>query len=200
MLKRRCVQIAGRPVVVGSRSPRETSRDDPAHVERLYQHEMLFTAANLPPDRRADILGCWLELLNSCPLGLNVLTDDIESPVGHVDTRLLFLARAIEAIHRRKYRVSDAAIRKHDERMAALRALVTKRSLWNWARGRLRRAYEPSLEERLRMMLKDVAPTVRQLIPDARFATAFARRRNAYARGSRLPSAGLRSPTDVYKW
>ena len=166
---------------LSTRSPRADVRHGRTEdVQELYQHQLLFTAANMPADRRTDILARWLDLLTSCPLGLNVLISDIESPVGHVDSRLLLIARAIEAIHRRKYPVSEAALRKHGERMAELRGMVTKRRLWDWTRGRLRRAYEPSLEERIRTILSAVAPAIRRLIPDAGFAAAFAQRRNAY--------------------
>jgi ApeA N-terminal domain 1 len=166
---------------LSSRSPRaEQLTDDAPSAPTLYQHEVLLTAADLPPERRTQLLGAWYELLHSCPLGLNVLIDDIDAPGGYSDARLLSIARATEAIARRRYPVSESAMTTYTERMSRLQEVVADPQLRRWLRGRLLRAYEPSLEERGRRMLADVAPSVSQLVPSDRFAAAFSKRRNDY--------------------
>jgi hypothetical protein len=166
---------------LSSRSPRaDPLWDDSAAPATLHQPDMLFSAADLPQGHRAQMMMSWLELLSTCQLGMNVLIGDIDSPLGYADSRLLSIARAIEAIARRKYPIPATAMTKYEERMARLQELVIDTKLQGWVRGKLRRAYEPSLEERLRRMMADVAPAVNHLVPSKRFAADFAQRRNDY--------------------
>jgi hypothetical protein len=111
---------------------------------------------------------------------MNVLVGDIDSPLGYADSRLLSIARAIEAIARRRYPIPARAMTKYEERMAGVQESIIDAKLLQWVRGKLRRAYEPSLEERLRRMAADVSPAVNRLVPSKRFAFSFAQRRNDY--------------------
>jgi hypothetical protein len=166
---------------LSSRSPRADPEWEEAPAPAaLHQPDMLFSAADLPEERRSQMMTAWLELLTSCQLGMNVLIGDIDSPLGYADSRLLSIARAIEAIARRRYPIPASAMTKYEERMAAVQESITDAKLSGWVRGKLRRAYEPSLEERLRRMAVDVSPAVKRLVPSTRFAFSFAQRRNDY--------------------
>jgi hypothetical protein len=141
---------------------------------------MLLTVADWPADRRPSMLARWAEIAKLYPLTLNIVTADIEEATGHVDSRLLLLARALEGLHRRRYPVSEAVREKHAARMTSLRALVADRSLWRWAHGHLRRGYEPSLESRVKALLDATGDSLQGLIPDHAYCRAFADYRNAY--------------------
>jgi hypothetical protein len=78
---------------------------------------MLFSAAELRQENRAGVMASWLELLRSCQLGMNVFIGDIDSPLGYANSRLLSIARAIEAIARRKYPIPTAAMAQYEERL-----------------------------------------------------------------------------------
>ena len=166
---------------LSSRSPpADPLWDNSAAPAALHQPDMLFSAAELRQETRAEVIASWLELLRSCQLGMNVFIGDIDSPLGYADSRLLSIARAIEAIARRKYPIPTAAMAQYEERMAGLQESVVDPKLLRWVRGRLGWAYEPSLEQRLRRMMADVAPAVNHLVPSKRFAADFAQRRNDY--------------------
>jgi hypothetical protein len=166
---------------LSSRSPRaDPDWDDALAPATLHQPDILFSAADLTEERRSQMLNAWLELLTSCQLGMNVLIGDIDSPLGYADSRLLSIARAIEAIARRRYPIPASARTTYEGRMAALQESITDAKLLRWVRGKLRRAYEPSLEERIQRMAADVSPAVQRLVPSKRFAFSFAQRRNDY--------------------
>jgi hypothetical protein len=166
---------------LSSRSPRaDPDWDDAPAPATLHQPDMLFSAAELTEERRSQTLKAWLELLTSCQLGMNVLIGDIDAPLGYADSRLLSIARAIEAIARRRYPIPASAMTTYEERMAAVQESITAVKLLRWVRGKLQRAYEPSLDERLRKMVADVSPAVNQMVPTKRFAFSFAQRRNDY--------------------
>jgi hypothetical protein len=166
---------------LSSRSPRaDPDWDDAPAPATLHQPDMLFSAAELTEARRSQVLAAWLGLLTSCQLGMNVLIGDIDSPLGYADSRLLSIARAIEAIARRRYPIAASAMTTYEEQMAAVQESITDAKLLRWVRGKLRRAYEPSLEKRLRRMAADVSPAVHRLVPSTRFAFSFAQRRNDY--------------------
>jgi hypothetical protein len=171
---RECEWLSQRPI--GLIHEQQT----PNGGEVLYLHEMLFTAQDWPPEARGPTLAAWSEMYRMYALTCNVVAEDIGKEGTAVDSRLLLLARAAEALHRRKYPVPDDARAAHQVRMERLRDLVTDSRLWQWVGGLLRRAYEPSFEARVRRLLLDVQTAVSELIPSSDFCGEFARHRNAY--------------------
>jgi hypothetical protein len=157
----------------------------------LHPHEMLFNATDLPAERRGAIMAAWSSCVELYALTLNVLIQDIEAPLTAADSRLLLLSRAAEALHRRRYPVDETALARYQERMSTLRALITTPALWRWVRGLLSRAYEPSFEQRLQKLRRDVSTALDALIPTGPFAARLARHRNVYTHGDIADASAL---------
>jgi hypothetical protein len=155
-----------------------------ARAEARSWFEMLLHGAN-PLFKFGDFVPLWYALYSSLGTATDRLFASDYVPHYFTDDRFFVAVQALEAVHRRLYQPDAAHQASVEEKVARFReaiASLPEKERRSVDRMVSQRWEEPSLEERLKMIVESVAPAMASALPDPQaFAERSAALRNYMA-------------------
>jgi hypothetical protein len=145
----------------------------------IFPPSMLFSLVDHPVGW-SGLLPAWLRLVEKASNATDILLGIKYAPPAFTDNRLILLAEAAEAYHRRLFPdrgVSAASLRNAEMALASVDERVGE-----WLRLKLRHATEPSLRARLADLVRLARPAIDALVSRKDpLALEVSRIRNLYA-------------------
>jgi hypothetical protein len=159
-------------------------RDEDRELDRLFPDRMLFALADWP-NSLSELIRSWLDLRVRHESSLNLLMGLLYAPPRWQATRVLTLAQALEAYHRKQFTQSPAgaaATERKDRVLKALDATGLDANDRGWLSQRLELAEEPALWKRVHEAADRVAVILTPLISGVdTFASDLAAVRHTYS-------------------
>jgi hypothetical protein len=179
------LEANGEPEDLRATTPRVKVFFRPVGIEAYSElpptrNERLFSISDLTPDAESSIR-LWL--------GLYPLIGEVATAYYRLLTtrqldhkeRLMLSVSALESFHREIIGGTANSEEAHEARMKALEVVVSDTGYWNWLRGKLRLSNEPSLEQRIRRLIKKIPKEIADVFSFSDDAKLAADTRNYHA-------------------